>query len=240
LKDPNPLHSPTAAPEGKIRVIFFDAAGTLIHLPRGVAWHYREIGRRHGKNIPEAALARAFRAAWTAMPTPPETRAPRPDDDKGWWRELVGRVLDECHVKGGGFNRDKYFEDLYVEFIEPEVWELYPEVRRVLARLRRRFELGILSNFDGRLRLILEDLRIARFFKHWVISSEAGADKPSPWLFEHAAAKAGVTVNEALHVGDDPECDWAGAEAAGLRVFRLERPGVTLEGVEGAAGGSGQ
>jgi FMN phosphatase YigB (HAD superfamily) len=26
-----------------------------------------------------------------------------------------------------------------------------------------------------------------------------------------------------MHVGDDPERDWAGASAAGLQIFRLER-----------------
>jgi putative hydrolase of the HAD superfamily len=235
----NPAIFQPSAPDSeprKIRVIFFDAAGTLIHLPRGPAWHYREVARRHGQNIPEADLARAFRAAWKAMPAPPETRVPRPDDDKGWWRALVERVLNDCKVRSRDFNRDRYFEELYVEFIEPEVWALYPETRKVLTRLAKKYELGILSNFDGRLRLILQDLGIARLFKHWVISSETGADKPSPWLFEQAAATAGIRVDEALHVGDDPECDWAGAEAAGMRAFRLERPGCDLTGVEAVIG----
>jgi len=30
--------------------------------------------------------------------------------------------------------------------------------------------------------------------------------------------------NEVLHVGDDPERDWEAASAAGLSIFRLDRP----------------
>ncbi len=31
-----------------------------------------------------------------------------------------------------------------------------------------------------------------------------------------------------MHAGDDPERDWAAAKAAGLEVFRLERPQGSL------------
>jgi putative hydrolase of the HAD superfamily len=210
------------------RVIFFDAAGTLIHLPRGVAWHYREVARRHRCNIPEASLRQAFGSAWQAAPSQPETRVPRPEDGKQWWRALVDHVLDLCKPHSIGLNRPAYFEELYAEFTEPEVWELYPDVEKTLLTLQSRCSLGILSNFDGRLRIILEDLGLAPIFRHWVISSEVGADKPSPWIFEHAISLAGVQPFEALHVGDDPVCDWAGAESAGLKAFKLDRPRQNL------------
>ena len=34
--------------------------------------------------------------------------------------------------------------------------------------------------------------------------------------------------NEVLHVGDDPERDWEAASAAGLSIFRLDRPKNSL------------
>ena len=34
--------------------------------------------------------------------------------------------------------------------------------------------------------------------------------------------------NEVLHVGDDPERDWKAASAAGLSIFRLDRPKNSL------------
>ena len=37
-----------------------------------------------------------------------------------------------------------------------------------------------------------------------------------------------LNADEVLHVGDDPERDWKAAAAAGLLVFRLDRPRNSL------------
>lgn len=211
-----------------IKVIFFDAAGTLFHLPNGAASHYRSVAKRHGCEIEEDILREAFGAVWKGMPARPAIRAARADDDRGWWRELVDRVLDRCRITDGQMNRTAYFDELYREFTLPGVWHLYPEVREVLRELRTHYRLGLISNFDGRLRPILGHLQIADFFEPPVISSEVGADKPDPWIFHHALTSARVAPGEACHVGDDPVCDWHGASAAGLHVFRLERPANSL------------
>ncbi|MGB8167575.1 MAG: HAD-IA family hydrolase [Chthoniobacteraceae bacterium] len=206
------------------RVIFFDAAGTLFHLPQGVGFHYREVLSRHGIVREEAALEAAFREVWQTMEAPALSEGPRMDDDRGWWREVVERVLDRCEVVPGKLNRGPFFDELYAEFVKPAVWRLYPEVEDVLTTLGRRFALGVITNFDGRFRAIADQLGIARHFRHIIISSEVGADKPAPLIFERALTIAGVAAGEALHVGDDPVCDWQGAERAGLSVFRLDRP----------------
>lgn len=208
------------------KVIFFDAAGTLIHLPRGAAWHYREVALRHGVDIPEEQLSKAFRMAWKSTPPPTETRQARLDDDKSWWRGLVERVLDECGAAEEG--RGTLFESLYNEFEQPGVWELYPEVEEVLRDLAGDYRLAIISNFDRRLVRVLGHAGLSSCFEFVVLSSEVGADKPSPWIYEQALLKAGIPPGEALHVGDDPECDWRGAEAAGLQVFQLDRPKNSL------------
>jgi len=214
-----------------IKIIFFDAAGTLFFLPRGVGWHYRAVAALHGCSIDEASLQRAFGAVWKEMPARPASRGARPDDDKDWWRELVERVLDRCDVPTAQLDRAAYFKELYCGFTRPGIWELFPEVREVLATLRPRFRLGVISNFDGRLRPILGHLGLADWFDPLIISSEAGMDKPDPGIFQRALALAGVTPDEALHVGDDPVCDWQGAESVGLHVFQLARPSNSLRDV---------
>ena len=131
----------------------------------------------------------------------------------------------------GALEREAYFAELYEEFTHPGVWQLYPEVPEVLDALAGRCGLGILSNFDGRLRPILAGLGVLDRFRHIVLSSEVGADKPDPWIFQRALALAGVAPHEALHVGDDLRCDWEGARAAGLRAFHLQRPGQDLRAI---------
>jgi len=211
-----------------IKAIFFDAAGTLIHLPESVGHHYALVGKRVGLALETAALDRAFTACWKEMPARPAIDGPREDDDEGWWRELVYRVIDRVAPSTRELDRDAFFEAAYSHFAEAGVWDLYPEVIEVLTALRSRFELAVVSNFDGRLRMIFEHLGVSKFFSHVFLSSELGADKPDPLIYRRALKLSGVAPNETLHVGDDPVRDWQGAEATGLSIFRLERPRNSL------------
>lgn len=211
-----------------LRVIFFDAAGTLFHLPRGVGFHYADVGRRHGLELDPAKTHAAFRQAWHTEPTPETTRVRRPLDDRDWWRRIVDRVLDAVAGRDARVDREAYFDEVYLEFTRPGVWTLYPETLEVLETLRGRFSLGVISNWDGRLRPVLEQLGILPFFSTVHISTEVGADKPDPWIFEEALRANGLAPHEAMHVGDEPAADWEGATNAGLHAFRLHRPENSL------------
>jgi putative hydrolase of the HAD superfamily len=215
----------------KIQAVLFDAAGTLIHLPRGVGWHYRLIAVRHGMALDEKRLSAAFAAAFKAAPPRVSTGVSRPDDDKLWWRALVRNVLNACGHEPGGAEFQAMFEELYAHFAEPGVWALYPEVREVLDELHPLCRLGIVSNFDRRLYPVLEGLGIRHFFQSVVISSEVGVDKPDPRIFEAAFSALGVTAEVTVHAGDHPEQDWRAAELAGIHPYRVERPGRGLEGL---------
>jgi putative hydrolase of the HAD superfamily len=211
-----------------IRAILFDAAGTLFYLTKTVGDHYAYVGREVGLDLDAQQLDRAFHTAWQQMPHRPAIDGPRENDDKGWWRNLVGRVFDQVAPSLSKLDRDNFFEVAYEHFAEAGVWELYPEVPEVLEQLRSRFQLAVISNFDGRLRLILQNLGISKYFDHVLISSELGADKPDPEIFRRALEIIHLDANEVLEVGDDPERDWKAAKAAGLLVFRLDRPNNSL------------
>ena len=214
----------------RITTVLFDAAGTLIYLPRTVGEHYREVALRFGVDLPAENLDRAFVAAWKSAPARRTAPGPRPDDDRGWWRTLVREVL--THTASDTQRQilpfDAYFEAVYAHFAQPGVWAAYPEAVEVLALLKSRgLKLGVVSNFDRRLHAVLAHLDFARVFTAVVISSEVGADKPDPVIFEFALNALHVQPEEAVHVGDDPKRDW-GARAVGLRVFELTRPGSGL------------
>jgi putative hydrolase of the HAD superfamily len=211
-----------------IKAILFDAAGTLFFLTKTVGDHYAYVGRKVGLNLDAQQLERAFHAAWQQMPRRPAIDGPRENDDKGWWRELVGHVFDQVAPSLSEFDRDNFFEVAYEQFAEPGVWQLYTEVPGVLEQLQPRFQLAVISNFDGRLRFILQHLGISKYFAHVFISSELGADKPDPEIFRRAVTIMHLKADEVLHVGDDPERDWKAAAAAGLLVFRLDRPRNSL------------
>jgi putative hydrolase of the HAD superfamily len=211
-----------------IRAILFDAAGTLFFLTKTVGDHYAYVGREVGLDLDAQELDRAFHTAWQEMPRRSAIEGPRENDDKGWWRELVCRLFDQVAPSLSELDRDNFFEVAYEHFAEAVAWKLYPEVPEVLAQLRPRFQLAVISNFDGRLRFVLQNLGISKYFAHVFISSELGADKPDPEIFRRALKVIHMDANEVLHVGDDPERDWKAAAAAGLLVFRLDRPRNSL------------
>ena len=162
------------------------------------------------------------------MPAREAIDGPRDNDDKDWWREIVEKVFREIAPTLSEPDRDNFFEVAYEHFAEAGVWELFPEVIDVLEQLQPRFQLAVVSNFDGRLRMIIEHLGISKFFPHIFVSSEVGADKPDPEIFRRALAFMRLRPDETLHVGDDPERDWKAAESAGLRVFKLDRDKTSL------------
>jgi putative hydrolase of the HAD superfamily len=215
--------------KGVYKAIFFDAAGTLIHLPQSVGYHYAFVGERIGLRLDVSTVDRAFARCWKQMPVRAAIDGPREDDDKGWWRELVNRVLDQVSPGLDELDRDAFVEGAYSHFAEPGVWDLYPEVNEVLAALHGRFDLAVISNFDGRLRMILDNLGISKFFSHVFLSSELGADKPDPEIFRRALRLSGTRPNDTLHVGDDPDRDWKGASEAGLPIFQLDRSRNSLQ-----------
>ncbi len=211
-----------------IKAILFDAAGTLFHLTKTVGDHYAYVGRKVGLELDAEKLESAFHSAWQQMPRRPAIDGPRENDDKGWWGELVRRVFDQVVPSLSELDRDNFFEIAYEHFAEAGVWKLYPEVLDVLEQLRERFQLAVISNFDGRLRLILQNLGISKYFANVLISSELGADKPDPEIFRRALKLMHLNADEVLHVGDDPERDWKTAKEAGLSIFQLDRPKNSL------------
>lgn len=215
-----------------IKAIFFDAVGTLFGLTNTVGDHYAYVGREVGLDLNAETLDRAFHTAWKQMPQRAAIDGPRENDDKAWWRELVDRVLEQVAPSLSELDRDNFFEVAYEHFAEAGVWELYPEVPGVLEQLRPRFELAVISNFDGRLRLILQHLGISTFFANVFISSELGADKPDPEIYRRAVRLMKLHANEVLHVGDDSQRDWEAATTAGLPVFRLDRKRNSVRDLE--------
>jgi putative hydrolase of the HAD superfamily len=212
-----------------LQAIFFDAAGTLIHLTEPVGRSYARIAERfgvQGKRVSEDQFEENFLKAWHAMPPRVPIPSAREKDDKSWWRDLVFRMLAEMSI---ALNQETFFEEAYCYFARPLSWKPFPEVETVLETLQRKgFRLGVISNFDSRLFHILDSWNLSHRMERIIVSSRVGADKPHPQIFSHALHAFGVKASEALHVGDHPQEDQAGAEAAGLQSFLVKRPEIDL------------
>jgi putative hydrolase of the HAD superfamily len=133
---------------------------------------------------------------------------------------------------------DPLFHALFQHYARPEAWRRYDDSEPVLRTLRAEgYALAIVSNFDGRLGPVLEGLGLRSCLDAVVCSAHAGVAKPDPRIFHHALALLARTPAEALHVGDDPVIDVAGARAAGLHAALIRR--TEPESIAAEAAGAG-
>lgn len=191
-----------------ILAVTFDVGGTLIRPWPSVGHVYAEVAIRHGFNTNPETLNRRFRAAWQAKKNFRHTR-----DD---WAKLV-------HHTFGDSRCDIFFAELYDRFAMPDAWRVFDDVLPNLARLKKAgLKLGVISNWDERLRPLLQKLGLTDSFDAIVISSEVGFCKPTREIFHHALRALQVAPAQALHVGDSEIEDVQGARAAGMKAVIRE------------------
>lgn len=222
-------------PARALRALTLDATGTLIALARPVGETYAEVARSFGATLDPDAVEAALRNVFPEMPPLAFPGAPAnriPGLERGWWRELVGRVVAGA---GGVEPFGPFFDALYEHYGRGGAWLVYPEVTEALEEIRARgYRSAVVSNSDSRLANVLRALELDHYFDAVIYSSTSGAAKPEAAIFALAVSRLGAEAGETLHVGDDPRNDVEGARAAGLHSVLVDRgrpAGDVREGV---------
>ncbi len=126
------------------------------------------------------------------------------------------------------------FAELYDHFKKPASWRCETGVDALVTELREQgIQVGLASNFDGRLHGLVRGLKPLRHFAavnngespHVVVSSEVGFRKPAPQFYQTICRFATLDAAQIMYVGDDPINDYAGARAAGMRALLLDPGG---------------
>jgi REG-2-like HAD superfamily hydrolase len=203
----------------EILAMTFDVGGTLIEPWPSVGHIYAEVAARHGsKGIAAETLNRRFGAAWHALRNFNHTRAE--------WAALVATTFGSLL---SGPPSEACFDELYARFGEPAAWRIFEDVKEALEPLASGgLKLGVISNWDERLRPLLHALKLHDYFEVILISQEAGFTKPSRVIFELAADKLALPPESILHVGDSLELDARAAWAAGFQAALLDRAAGAL------------
>ncbi len=98
---------------------------------------------------------------------------------------------------------------------------LRPRVLQALEILSARYELATLSNNIVRVKDLLKEYGIARFFSVSGVSEEVGYAKPDPRLYQHVLREAGCRPEEAMMVGDRLDNDILPAGKLGLMTAHI-------------------
>ncbi len=207
---------------GRPRAIIFDAGNTLLQI------NYTAI---------------AEQLALRGVPRSPEEIAQA---------ECRARVRLDPHLAPGASTESRSVAGYYFRYLLEELGITDPETSRALAEWRRSYNLpvglwnqadpeaegvlrrlraegmgaGVISNSNGSVRQILEELGLARYLDFVLDSAVVGVEKPDPRIFGLALAAARVRPEEAVYIGDLYSVDVLGARRAGLAAILLDPGGV--------------
>jgi putative hydrolase of the HAD superfamily len=205
------------------RAVLLDALGTLLKLEPPAPRLRDELGRRFGVEVSPDQARDAIAA---------EIAYYRGHLDDGRDPESLARLRARCaqalrdalppearkRIPSGGGVLEALLASLH--------FAPFPDAVRALPALRAGgARLVVVSNWDVSLHEVLERVGLAGGLDGVVTSAEVGARKPDVGIFERALALAGVSASEAIHVGDNPAEDVAGARAAGIEPVLIRRDG---------------
>ena len=146
---------------------------------------------------------------------------------KIWWKKFIKEVFN-----GAGCvelcNRDakrleQLSEYLYDQFGLSSSWEVTDGVREMLKDLKKMgLKTAVVSNFDERLPIVLDQLKLLNLFDYLITSVAAEAEKPSTRIFEYAVKVIGIEPEKGLHVGDNYEEDVIPARLVGMQALLFD------------------
>jgi HAD superfamily hydrolase (TIGR01549 family) len=146
-------------------------------------------------------------------------------------------------LRGGGVADERVVELaawLWQEQPRKNLWRrpITGMIELVRELRQNRVPLAIISNSEGHLAELVDELGWGADFDVVIDSGRIGIDKPDPRIFAHAGAALQVPLSELLHVGDSWEADVKGALGATASAVWFDarhRERELPEGVYGAA-----
>jgi HAD superfamily hydrolase (TIGR01509 family) len=204
-----------------LETVFLDAGGVLVY-PN---WNrISDALLARGIHVDPAALARAEPYAKKKIDVR-QTITATNDAGRGWL--YFNLIFEQAGVPSGP-EVDAALEELHAYHRTSNLWELVPpSVAPTLAALRQRgLKLTIVSNANGKLRVLFDRLTLAGQVDCLLDSHDEGVEKPDPRFFEIALERSGARRENTIHVGDLYYVDVEGARAAGLRGVLLDEAGL--------------
>lgn len=103
---------------------------------------------------------------------------------------------------------------------------------KVLQRLLDAgYRLAVVSNADGRVEGVLEEVGLRPYFEFVLDSGIVGVEKPDPEIFLAASSRLQLAPQACLYVGDLYPVDYLGALGAGMEAVLLDPLGLHADRV---------
>ena len=157
------------------------------------------------------------------------------------WKAGRDKVHQDLHGQGASHSRllyaQKASENLFGKSnpqfaldIEETYWRVFldtmmfnPGVEAFLQEAKDKgIKMCIVTDLTAQIQMRKWiKLDLGRFIDFLVSSEEAGIEKPGSYMFELAMEKLGVKAEECIMIGDSEEKDIKGAEALGIKGYKV-------------------
>ena len=131
--------------------------------------------------------------------------------------ELFRRIERDFTLSPGIWQR--LLDDFLTYF--PHICVPFPKVHQTLTTLRQQgIKMGLVTNgaVDSQQPKI-DGLGIARYFDAMLISEAEGVAKPDAEIFRRATDNLGISPEQTVVIGDNPEADIRGAKSFGMKAI---------------------
>ena len=209
-----------------IKAVFFDVGSTLLYPNPDIDGVFYEVARGRGHSV-------SLEDAHAKLPEVNRFYEEEYLKDGDFWCSREGAV--EMYLEmyrylsrlmGLEEDEEPIAQEVYSRYLKPRYWRIIDDVLPCLKELKgMRLRLGVVSNWSSNLPDLLRGLSLLPYFEEVVASAEVGYRKPSPVIFELMLERMGVAPFEAVHVGDKPDADGVGAQAAGITPVIIDRQG---------------
>ena len=202
-----------------LSVVTFDIGQTLVDLD--LDFLATRLAQR-GANVPAAALHAAAPDAWRTYEALTEAGASHP------WHELMRTFLTGAGVA----NPDPLVEWLYAQQATCNLWRkpIAPMIDLVRELRTAGVAIAAVSNSEGHLADLLEEIALASLFDAIIDSGRIGIAKPDPRIFVLTLEELDVKPDVVVHVGDSWAADVEGALAAGWHAIWYRSRASAAEG----------
>src|SRR5215469_3396025 len=149
------------------------------------------------------------------------------EEKKLFWIKFTELLFEQFQVSGTTVGQSEVHAAAMRDIFGSTCFELYVDVQPVLHALKRRgLRLAVVSNWHRGLDFFCHEMNLSNLLDAIISSSDIGIEKPDPRIFEEAVRRLRAKPDHIVHVGDEPDQDFSGAVAAGLRAILIDRRNV--------------
>lgn len=208
-----------------IQAVFFDLGDTLVKISDVTLTKIcKRISGFRSTPLNTDEYTRVWINEWVKRSSPSETKLIKDiktdASERLYWKYFVESLFPSLGISSDQPELIEWLIDIYTS---PQSLVCFDDVHQVLSELKNKnLTLGIISNAFPSTDKILDHLNLRQYFKYIFLSFELPFAKPEPQIYQFAAEKTNIPIENIIFI-DDRWSFVKGAQEANMNAWLIER-----------------